>query len=75
MGPRPKDLRVGESLSRLDNRVHRALKMPQDIEAEVYVDAIGNIGDENPGEQLLEGKAVTGFRGMVARINFLAQDR
>ena len=69
------DLQVGESPTRLDRRAHRALRVPRDIEVEVYVDAVEDDDEDDPSERLLEGNIVTEFRGLVARINFLAQDR
>ena len=48
---------------------------PTDIEAEVLVDAVDEPEVVELGDELLGARATTVFRGLVARVNFLAQDR
>ena len=45
------------------------------IEADVLVDAVDEPEVAEPGDELLGARATTVFRGLVARVNFHAQDR
>ena len=46
-----------------------------DIQAEVFVDGVEDEPSTDPNERLLDARQTTLFRGLVARVNFLAQDR
>ena len=59
-----------------DRRVNRVLKMPKDIETEMYVLAVDDAqGEDDPLDAPLDPKDASIYRAIVARINFLAADR
>ena len=62
-------------LAKLDRRATLSFRWPTDIEAEVFVDAVDEPEIVEPGDELLGARATTVFRGLVARVNSLAQDR
>ena len=55
-------------------RIYKQLRAPVDIDVIVEINAIAN-DDEEIEPELMEGKDASLFRAVVARINFLAQDR
>ena len=69
------DLDLRGCAGRLDKRATRSLRWPMDIQAEVFVDGIEDETSTDPNDRLLDARQTTLFRGLVARVNFLAQDR
>ena len=67
------DMHVNQCLAKLDRRATRSFRWPMDIEAEVSVDAMDESERDDPGDELLGARATPVFRGLVARVDFLAQ--
>ena len=74
-GGRIEDMHVNKYFAKLDRWATRSFRWPMATEDEVFVDAVDEPEVAEPGDELLEARATTVFRGLVARVNFLAQDR